>query len=160
MKYCLDTSALIDLGERHYPEHLPVFEPIWDYLYQGVEDGEIISVDQVETELRKKSAEWRDEFLLRAGKMFHISDSVEREFKGVIRDIEKNSKFNINKHRDRFMDGADPLLIALARSIGECTVVSSEVKALPQYGLGAVCRVLRVKHINLVQFFEVNNIGV
>ncbi len=160
MKYCLDTSALIGLGERHYPKRLKVFTPIWDFLYRGINDGEIISVDCVEIELKKKADEWREEFLNHARHMFQISESVEKEYAGVIREIATRSEFRVNKHRERFMGGADPWVIALARNIGECTVVSGEQKTLTGYGLGAVCQILGVKHNNLVQFFGANNIGV
>lgn len=78
MKYCFDTSALLDLGERHYPERLKVFAPIWDYLYLGIKEGEIISVDCVEVELKGKAAEWRDKFLSHAHPMFQISEAVEK----------------------------------------------------------------------------------
>lgn len=159
MKYCLDTSAFIDLGERHYPKHLKIFAPIWDYLYRGINDGEIISVDCVEIELEKKADKWREEFLNNARHMFQTSDSVEREYAAVIREIETRDEFKVNKHRDRFMEGADPWVIALARNIGECTVVSAETKELTDYGLRPVCLALGVKHNNLVEFFEANNIG-
>lgn len=160
MKYCFDTSALIDLGERHYPERLKVFGPIWNYLYHGIDKGEIISVDLVKVELERKADEWREAFLSRAGSMFQINDSVEKEYAGVISEIEKKSEFKVNTHRNKFMIGADPWVIALARSISECTVVSAETKSLTDYGLGAVCLELGVKHNNLVRFFEVNNVGV
>ena len=160
MKYCMDASALIDLGERHYPEHIKVFRPIWDHIYQGIDDGEIISVDYVKTELEKKADDWRTTFLARSNDMFTISDEVEGEYAGVIHDIEMGAAFNVNKHRERFLTGADPWVIALARNVGECKVVSAETKTLAHYGLGPVCENLGVEHINLVKFFEENNIGV
>lgn len=159
MKYCLDASALIDLGERHYPERLKVFAPIWKHIYHYVESGDIVSVDYVKIELEEKADEWREQFLARANKMFLISKSIELEYARVIREIESRDGFNLNKHRERFMSGADPWVIALARSIKECTVVSSETKPLADYGLGPVCNLLNVDHMNLVEFFEANNIG-
>jgi hypothetical protein len=57
------------------------------------------------------------------------------------------------------MSGADPWLIALARSMKECAVVSGERKTLSAYGLAVVCGALGVQHMNLVQFFQANNIG-
>lgn len=54
MKYCFDTSALIDLGERHYPERVRVFAPIWEFIYQGICNHNIVSVDYVKIELEKK----------------------------------------------------------------------------------------------------------
>ena len=151
MKYCLDSSTLIDLGERHYPEHIKVFAPIWNYIYSGIDIGEIISADYVKIELEKKADEWREKFLIRADKMFQIDESIEKEYAGVISDIEAISDFKINKHRERFMSGADPWVIALSRNIGDCTVVSAEKKGLTEYGLEPVCHVLGVKHINLIQ---------
>jgi hypothetical protein len=160
MKYCIDTSALIDLGERHYPERLPVFEPIWKHVYQEISNGNIISVDLVRDELNEKADDWRDNFLLQADGMFHISSDIEKEFASLIRDIEKRKEiFNSNKARDRFMSGADPWVIALA-SNKQCTVISAETKKLADYGIGAICKELGVRHVNLVQFFEVNKVGV
>jgi hypothetical protein len=92
--------------------------------------------------------------------MFLISKDVELEYANVIREIESRDVFNLNKHRERFMSGADPWVVALAKSIGECTVISAETKPLADYGLGPVCNLLDIDHMNLVQFFEANNIGV
>lgn len=155
----MDASALIDLGERYYPEHLKIFTPIWDHLYNGIESGDILSVDYVQTELEKKADEWRIDFLKRASGMFFISDDIEKEYAGLVNDIESMKEFPINKHRERFLNGADPWVIALARNIGQCKVVSAEKKSLSNYGLGPVCDVLSVSHINLIQFFEENKIG-
>ncbi len=160
MKYCLDASALIDLGERHYPERLKVFAPIWQHLYDGIDGGDIISVDYVKIELEKKADEWRDRFLVKASAMFIISENIELEYANVIREIESRNELNMNKHRERFMSGADPWVIALTRSIGDCTVVSAEIKPLADYGMAPVCNLLGVDHMNLVKFFEVNSIGV
>lgn len=160
MKYCIDSSALIDLGERHYPEHVPVFAPIWEYLYTAINNGELISVDYVREELNKKADDWRTVFLGKAEGMFLMNEGIEQEFANVVKDIEVGAAFNKNGHRDRFMSGADPWLIALARSMpGQCTIVSAETKPLASYGLGAVCQALIVPHMNLVQLFQARNIG-
>lgn len=160
MKYCMDASALIDLGERHYPEALPIFKPIWDYLYDGIESGMIISVDYVRKELEKRADDWRTKFYGKAGPMFKMSQSVEFEYAKIMSEIEAGPQFVKNKHRDRFLSGGDPWLIALARNEdGEHTVVSGEKKSLTHYGLGAVCNELNVRHIGLIEFFAENNIG-
>lgn len=160
MRYCIDASALIDLGERHYPERVKVFSPIWESLYEGVEDGSIISVDYVKIELERKADEWRSNFYKRANEMFLISQEIEQEFAGVIRDIETDDRFPVNKHRERFMGGADPWVIALSRRVGDCVVVSAENKPIASYGLGPVCVCLGVSHMNLIEFFEARNIGI
>ena len=158
MKYCLDASTLIGMGERHYPERVKVFLPIWKHLYGSIDNGDIISVDYVKIELEERADEWRDNFLSRASKMFLISSDIEAEYAKIISEIEKSTVFKINKHRERFMSGADPWVIALARHVGQCTVVSEERKGLTEYGLGPVCDVLGVKHMDLIHFIEANNI--
>lgn len=160
MTYCMDASALIDLGERYYPERFKLFEPIWTHLYQGIDNGEIISVDYIRTELERRADEWRKNFLARADRMFHISQEVEAEYGGVIREIEGRGEFPVNGARARFFSGADPWLVALARSTGDCVVVTSEKKNLAGYGLRPVCDLLNVNNMNLLEYFEANKIGV
>lgn len=160
MRYCIDTSALIDLGERHYPERLQLFQPIWKHLYQEISSGNIISVDLVQNELADKADAWREKFISQANGMFKIASDIEGEFGNLVREIEKRKeKFNANKARDRFMSGADPWVIALARYKG-CTVISAETKNLANYGIGAICNELKIDHMNLVQYFEKNKVGI
>jgi hypothetical protein len=155
MKYCIDSCCLIDLGERHYPEHLAIFKPIWIKLYEGIDKREIISVDAVEVEVNSRADEWREAFMAKSRHMFHISQDIEVEFAAVIAEIESNSNFSINSHRKRFMSKADPWLIALARAQGdEATIVTSENKNLSQYGLRPVCDQLGVRNLNLLEFFQ------
>lgn len=66
---------------------------------------------------------------------------------------QKEELFNDNKHRQRFMDGADPWVIALASKM-KCTVISAETKKLLDYGLGAVRNELGIQHINLVSILK------
>ena len=96
---------------------------------------------------------------MRADGMFHISVEIEKEYASIVSEIESRNAFYENKARDRFMIGADPWVIALARNMDECTVVSGEIKKLAEYGLGEVCKALGVRHLNLIQFFEENKIG-
>ena len=159
MKYCMDASALIDLGERHYPERVKVFTAIWDFLYSEIDNGTIVSVDYVKTELERKADEWRETFIQRAGHMFYVDESIEMEYANLIQEIESRTEFRVNRQRERFMEGADPWVIAMARNFGECTVVTAETKSLADYGMDPVCQALGVKCINLVKMFEDNNIG-
>lgn len=160
MKYCIDSCSLIDLGERYYPESVPVFSPIWDYVYGAIECGELISVDYVKVELESKADDWRTKFLEKTNGMFQISQQIEHEYASVVQEIEKRKEFVINKHRDRFMNGADPWLVALVRSMpGECTLVSSEIKTLTNYGLRAVSDALGVPNMNLLDLFQAQKIG-
>jgi len=156
--YCIDTCSLIDLGERRYPESISVFKPIWDHLYSSIQDGTLVSVDMVQIELEQRADAWRTAFISQASSMFQISESIEQEFNLVVSEIESNPIFSANRKRDRFMSGADPWLIALARSYENATVISSETKNLANYGLGEVCDVLGVSNISLLDYINISQI--
>jgi hypothetical protein len=157
--YCFDTSALIDLGERYYPERIKVFEPIWEFLYHGIDNGTVFSVEQVRTELNEKADEWRKSFLGKTENMFLMHQGIEVEYASVIEEIDDSDQFRVNKHHARFMDGADPWVIALARTIEDSVVVHAETKSLREYGMGPVCDELGVRQIRLLEFIETNEIG-
>lgn len=159
MKYCIDTSSLIDLGERHYPESLVIFKPIWTALYSGISNGDIISVDLVRIELEKRADDWRTDFCGRTAEMFKMNQDIERQYANLIGQIEGNPRFPKNTARDRFLDGADLLLVSLAMSVENGIVVTSETKNLSNYGLRPVCDELGVKNMNLVEFFQSYKIG-
>ncbi len=89
--------------------------------------------------------------------MFEISELIEQEFASVVADIEANSSFNTNSARTRFMSGADPWLIALARHHGQATIVTSETKNLSAYGLRAVSDVLGIPNISLLDYIRLGN---
>jgi hypothetical protein len=89
--------------------------------------------------------------------MFEISESIEQEFAYVIADIESIPIFSMNQARNRFMSGADPWLIALARHHGGATIVTSETKNLSAYGLREVANVLGVPNISLLEYIGLAN---
>ena len=49
MRWCFDTSALIEPWVRRYPPD--VFAPVWDHLVRLVDDGEVIAPSDVLLEL-------------------------------------------------------------------------------------------------------------
>lgn len=160
MIYCIDTCSLVDLGERRYPESVPIFRPIWDHIYSSISNGDLVSVDMVKSELEQRADEWRQTFLIRADQMFLINDEIESQYGSVIADIESNPIFSVNKHRERFLSKADPWLIGLARSLDDAVIVTSEDKNLSSYGLPEVCGVLGVRTITLLQYIEQSNIRI
>ncbi|SNC71996.1 DUF4411 family protein [Polynucleobacter victoriensis] len=160
MKYCIDTSSLIDLGERHYPEKLAIFKPIWTGLYTGISNGDIISVDLVKVELEKRADDWRTNFCAKSADMFKMSQEIEQQYAKLVSLIEVNPKFPKNSARDRFFEGADLFLISLAMCVDDGVVVTSETKNLSNYGLRPVCNELGVKNMNLVEFFEAYKLGI
>lgn len=160
MKYCIDTSSLIDLGERHYPEKLVIFKPIWTGLYAGIANGDIISVDLVKVELEKRADDWRASFCGKSADMFKMSQEIEQQYANLVGLIEANPKFPKNAARDRFFEGADLFLISLAMSVENGVVVTSETKNLSNYGLRPVCDELGVQNMNLVEFFEAYKLGI
>ncbi len=58
MKYCIDTSAWMDGWVRDYPQD--VFPSLWTKLDEHVEDGAIVSSEEVYIEIAKKEDDLHD----------------------------------------------------------------------------------------------------
>lgn len=52
MQYVIDTSILVEISERYYPE---VFPSLWDKIYDLIDSETIVSLIEVQKELDKVS---------------------------------------------------------------------------------------------------------
>lgn len=50
MQYVIDTSILVEISERYYPE---VFPSLWDKIYDLIDSETIVSLIEVQKELDK-----------------------------------------------------------------------------------------------------------
>jgi Domain of unknown function (DUF4411) len=73
--YCIDTSSIIDAGERYYPPD--VFPAFWERLDGLVVAGRLKAPDTLIDELKKKGDEWRDWIYQRQARMIvPIDDAI------------------------------------------------------------------------------------
>lgn len=115
MKYCLDTSAILDGWARYYPpEHFPSF---WRQLDDLIEAGEACSCKQVLVELGGRDDGAKDWLAGHAGAVveidadrFSLAQTISEQFPGWA---------------DRKKNGADPFVIALGE-MGGLKVITGE----------------------------------
>lgn len=123
-RYLIDTNLFIEAKNRFYGlDFCPAF---WDWLVQQGNLGRVASVARVKDELdsgRDELSEWvknlRSDF-------FISPDDSSQEVLAQIKDWVDKEKY-IQHAKDEFFDGADPWLVAQAKSL-QCTVVTLEIK--------------------------------
>ena len=153
-RYLIDASSLNDLQDK-YPKDIPIFEPIYNKVYEMFEKEELFSVREVYEELKDSQEFWEDykdcfrELTEKESK--NVSDILcSDEFKVFVEQGMKNNKGH----------WADPHLIACAmEDKTEIVVVTQESRTnKPQGKIPYVCKRLNIKSINLLEFIkEIND---
>lgn len=117
MKYCIDTSSLLDGARRWYPRE--VFPGLWKQMEALVESGLLISSEEVLRELERKDDELATWAKQRKAMFLPLSDGVQARAKEILDEF------------PRLVDGrtgksfADPFVIATAMET-DTTVVTGE----------------------------------
>lgn len=150
--YCIDTSALIDLGRRYPPR---VFGALWSKVEELIAAGRLIAPREVLRELQKGD----DEMYQWAKGHPAMFVDLDHDQQILVAEIMAAFPSWIDTTTDRPV--ADPMVVALARSRtladsgAPRIVVSHEVPG----GKGAtkipnVCQRYGVQHMQLVDVFE------
>jgi hypothetical protein len=147
MKYCLDTSALIEPWVRLYPPD--IFPPVWRKLEELVEDGSLRAPVEVRRELERQSDDlykWARE----SDDLFVELDAAQaRKAKEVVNTFPNLVKPNSTKSQ------ADPFVIALAEISG-VPVVTYETMAKKKDApkIPNVCESRKLKVLTLVELLR------
>lgn len=124
MRYCLDANIFIQAKNLHY--HFDICPGFWDWLEQ--QDGTVGSIVPVYEELVAGDDElgpWAKERKTE-GFFADISDIAIQE---ILREIATYVVGHYEpQHAGKFLNGADPWLIAYAQ-VSDCTIVTSEILA-------------------------------
>lgn len=148
MKYCVDTSALIDAWVRWYPqEHFPT---LWDKMENLIDNGRLISSEEVLQELERKEG---DTLYKWAEKRNHI-------FLPLDNNIQSCHSSIIAKH-PQLVDGrtgksfADPWVIATAHKNDYIVVTGEKPTGSPDRPkIPDVCRSMRINWISFVELIR------
>jgi hypothetical protein len=149
MNYLLDANTLIDAKNRYY--QMGFCPGFWDWVIHHSAAGTIASVKSIETELRKgndKLADWAKT----NSKIFLAESDVgtQTAFAEVATHVDAlASKMNTGA-LEEFLRGADPWLIAKAKSIG-ATVVTQEhldLKNRKKFLIPNVCKYFDVPYMD------------
>lgn len=145
-KYVLDTNVFINM-QRHHPND--VFSSLWAKISDAIEDGTIISCDEVLDELSigddflKAWAKQRKTAFVQSG----------ADVQQLVRDILQNHPTLLTGSRKS--NNADPFVIALAK-LRNCALVSDETVAGPRNPekIPNVCKAYNVRLIKFVDFLR------
>jgi len=146
LRYCIDTSGLIDAWVRKYP--LQNFPKFWEKLEALIASEDIIAPDEVYYELERKD----DDLFKWAKSHKKMFWPIEEDIQKQVIQILKNYKELIKQNRS----GADPFVIALAK-VQNCIVVSSETPSEnpeKKPHIPDVCQATSVDHINVLQMIQ------
>lgn len=114
--YCIDTCCLIDGWRVYDPE---MFSSLWERLAGLVEEGRLVSSDEVLDELSRKADAIYEWAKVREGMFLPLTPDVVAETKALLARYPRL----LNERKGR--NSADPYVIALAKLKG-CVVVSEE----------------------------------
>ena len=144
MKYCIDTSAILDGWVRYYPPD--VIPALWDKLAGLIADGTLIATEEVLYELQKKSDEVY-EWAKAHGKMFL---ELDEETQTAVSEILTNHKKLVGTKKNRSM--CDPFVIGLAK-VKNCKVVTAEkaTNNAERPNIPDVCNAIGIPCISLLE---------
>lgn len=147
MEYSIDTSAILDGWRRYYPPD--VFPPLWNRIEGLIAKGQLVAVEEVLHELRKKDDEVTEWARNNKGLFVPIDQDVQIALAEIL------SRFDrlVNTQRNR--SSADPWVIALAKAKG-CTVITGETPSgnLRRPKIPDVCAALGIRAISLLRLFR------
>ena len=121
--YCIDTSSMIDAGERYYP--IDVFPGFWDKLDTLIQSGRLKAPKTLLDELEGKDEKWREWVYARADKMIWPIDAAIQAALHQVMPIYAANVTNVNSIK------GDPFFVAASLAF-KATLITSEKKSAPR----------------------------
>ncbi|MFH1730106.1 MAG: DUF4411 family protein [Planctomycetota bacterium] len=147
MKYCIDTSSLMDAWRRWYPPDL--FPSLWAKLDELVSNGDLISSEEVLRELERKEdglLAWANEH---SGMFLPLSDEIQEITQQILDGFPKLVDSRTGK------SFADPFVIATARATGTTVVTGERLEgSVSRPKIPSVCNELGIPWIGTVQLIS------
>jgi hypothetical protein len=134
--YCIDSSSVIDAGERHYP--IDVFPGFWDRLDAMIGDGMLKAPETLITELEEKDDTWRNWVYDRKHAMILKIDEPIQQAMGNVMNVYAANASNLNSVK------GDPWFVASSLVYG-FTLITSEKPKKGGVKIPKVCDELGVK---------------
>lgn len=148
MIYVFDSNTLIKIFSHYYPDRFPSF---WQKFDEYVNNGKIISVRTVKTELKDGSDSLAS--FVKDNNIFATPTDQETSFIATIFQIKHFQDLISKKARLRGKEVADPYLIARAKILDGCVVTEEKFKPNAAK-IPNVCQKFDVYCINLEQFMK------
>ena len=139
--YCIDTSSIIDAGERNYPPD--VFPGFWTNMDALIGADRLKAPEMLLDELKKKTDEWRQWVYDREASLIIRVDGLILATMPEVVDIYTKQRVKPDN-----LTG-DPFFIATAKVHG-LTLITSEKQRPGGARIPAICQALGVSTISLV----------
>ena len=139
--YCIDTSTMIDAGERHYP--IDVFPGFWEKLDDLIESNRLKAPKTLLDELEGKDDKWRDWVYERAEKMILPMDEAIQAAMRTVMPVYAANVTNPDSIK------GDPFFIAASMAFG-ATLITSEKARKGGAKIPKICAELGVAWVTLV----------
>ncbi|NJD01221.1 MAG: DUF4411 family protein [Ruminiclostridium sp.] len=153
--YIFDSSALMHLFDYYYESRFPT---LWEYFYQSVKNGQVISVREVRNEIEGHHNKERriNQWAKQKSGIFTVPTLEELAF---VQEIFKIEHFQAIISRKNLLNGkpvADPFVIAKAKIVNGI-VVTNEVNRPNGVKIPNICEHFKVGCVNLEKFMEIEN---
>jgi len=147
MPYCVDTSAWLDGWQRHYPPD--VFPSLWAKLDSLIEQGEVISSEEVYVELERKSDDLHDWIKARKQMLVPLDEAIQMRAAALLREFPRL----VDTLRGR--SKADPFVIATTME-RDAVIVTGEVSTgrPDKPRIPDVCQSKGIRCINFLQMIR------
>lgn len=152
MLYLLDANIFIQAQNLHYAmDFCPAF---WDFLKQEARKTTLASTDMVYDELKSYGDKVSDWVEVNKSTLFTIASDEEIQSRFIeIADFVNSHPTYKASEKDRFLDGADPWLIATASVMG-LTIVTHETLAPSNSKKVKIPNVAREFGVNCISPYE------
>ncbi len=148
MKYCIDTSALLDAWIRWYPNDL--FPTLWERMDCLIEENRLVSSEEVLRELERKEGDALHRW---AKDRSHVFLPLNEPTQACALQIMHDHPRLVDARTGKSF--ADPWVIATARVNG-CTVVTGEgaTGTLRRPKIPDVCRTMRIHCVGFIELIR------
>jgi hypothetical protein len=147
--YCIDTSSLISAWSERYP--IKNFPGFWKQFDGLIEDGRLVSPEEVRLEIIKKS-EGLDVWVKQHRDMFIALDE---DLQLTVRDI--LTEFRLLTKNLPGRNSADPFVIALAKMKNYTVVTEEGLGSVNRPRIPFVCEHYKIKCINILGLIKAEN---
>ncbi len=144
MKYCLDTSALIEPWRTRYP--IDIFPTFWNTLDEWAEAEIVLAPDEVRIELKKID----DELLEWVNQRRYIFRPPEEDVQLVVSKILAHERYKRLVDTKKGRSIADPWVIAQAQVTGSIVVTEEQPAGGRSPKIPDVCEWLGVKYTSVL----------
>lgn len=147
MVYCIDTSALLDGWNRYYPPD--ILPSLWTNLEEMIASGELISPDEVLTELSQKDDAVHAWAKTNGSLFVPLDEDVQKATAEVLAQFPRL----VGAMKDR--SHGDAFVIGLAR-VRTATVVSGEKArgVVNRPRIPMVCEHFGIRHLSLLELIR------